>query len=61
MRKTRLIRAFLDDAKHEGLGIIAAKMIAPAAAARAAGARNQLVCGDGRRNRFGIGPLRHGA
>lgn len=33
MRKTRLIRAFLDDAKHEGLSIISAKMIAPVAAA----------------------------
>jgi hypothetical protein len=32
MRKTRLIRAFLDDAKHQDLSIIAAKMIAPAAA-----------------------------
>ena len=33
MRKTRLIRAFLDDAKHQGLAIISARMIAPAAAA----------------------------
>ncbi len=32
MRKARLIRAFLDDAKHEGLGMIGAKMVAPAAA-----------------------------
>jgi hypothetical protein len=32
MRKTRLIRAFLDDAKHQGLYLTAAKMIAPAAA-----------------------------
>jgi len=30
MRKTRLIRAFLDDAKHQGLYLTAAKMIAPA-------------------------------
>src|SRR4029078_4130319 len=33
MRKTRLIRAFLDDAKHQGLAMISARMIAPAAAA----------------------------
>lgn len=33
MRKTRLIRAFLDDAKRHGLALIAAKIIAPAAAA----------------------------
>ena len=33
MRKTRLIRAFLDDAKHQGLSMISARMIAPAAAA----------------------------
>ncbi|MBS0236818.1 MAG: hypothetical protein JSR89_00175 [Proteobacteria bacterium] len=32
MRKARLIRAFLDDAKREGLGMIGAQMIAPAAA-----------------------------
>ncbi len=32
MRKARLIRAFLDDLKHEGLGMIGAKMISPAAA-----------------------------
>jgi hypothetical protein len=32
MRKARLIRAFLDDAKHQGLSMIAAKMVAPAAA-----------------------------
>lgn len=32
MRKARLIRAFLDDVKHEGLGMIGAKMIAQAAA-----------------------------
>ncbi|HEY8194355.1 MAG TPA: hypothetical protein VIF13_04840 [Hyphomicrobium sp.] len=32
MRKTRLIRAFLDEAKHQGLSMIAAEMIAPAAA-----------------------------
>ncbi|HVZ04794.1 hypothetical protein [Hyphomicrobium sp.] len=32
MRKTRLIRAFLDEAKHQGLEIIADKMIARAAA-----------------------------
>ncbi|WP_246317206.1 hypothetical protein [Hyphomicrobium methylovorum] len=32
MRKTRLIRAFLDDCKHPGLGMICAEMIAPAAA-----------------------------
>lgn len=32
MRKTRLIRAFLDDANHQRMGMIAAKMIAPAAA-----------------------------
>ncbi|WP_045837558.1 hypothetical protein [Hyphomicrobium sp. 99] len=31
MRKARLIRTFLDDAKHEGLGMIGAQMIAPAA------------------------------
>ena len=30
MRKARLIRTFLDDAKHEGLGLLAAQMIAPA-------------------------------
>ncbi|HET6391108.1 hypothetical protein [Hyphomicrobium sp.] len=32
MRKARLVRAFLDEAKHEGLGLLAAKMIASAAA-----------------------------
>lgn len=32
MRKTRLIRAFLDEAKHQGLEMIADKMIAQAAA-----------------------------
>lgn len=32
MRKTRLIRAFLDEANHQHLSMIAAKMIAPAAA-----------------------------
>lgn len=32
MRKTRLIRAFLDEANHQHLPMIAAKMIAPAAA-----------------------------
>lgn len=32
MRKARLIRTFLDDMKHEGLGLIGAKMIARAAA-----------------------------
>jgi hypothetical protein len=32
MRKARLIRAFLDDSKHEGLGMIGAEMIAPTAA-----------------------------
>jgi hypothetical protein len=32
MVKTRLIRTFLDESKHEGLFIIAAKMIAPATA-----------------------------
>ncbi|MET0407841.1 MAG: hypothetical protein ABW006_05690 [Hyphomicrobium sp.] len=31
MRKTRLIRAFLDDVRHEGLGMIGAKMISQAA------------------------------
>lgn len=32
MRKARLIRTFLDDAKREGLGMIGAQMIAPTAA-----------------------------
>lgn len=32
MRKTRLIRAFLDDANRQHMGMIAAKMVAPAAA-----------------------------
>ncbi|SFV37414.1 hypothetical protein SAMN04488557_3151 [Hyphomicrobium facile] len=32
MRKARLIRTFLDDAKHEGLGMIGAQMIAPTTA-----------------------------
>ncbi|WP_290984437.1 hypothetical protein [Hyphomicrobium sp.] len=32
MRKARLIRTFLDDVKHEGLGMIGAKMIAKATA-----------------------------
>ncbi|AGK59477.1 hypothetical protein HYPDE_39038 [Hyphomicrobium denitrificans 1NES1] len=32
MRKTRLIRAFLDDANHQRMAMIATKMIAPAAA-----------------------------
>jgi len=32
MRKTRLIRAFLDDANHQRMGMIAAKMVAPSAA-----------------------------
>jgi hypothetical protein len=31
MRKSRLVRAFLDDVRHEGLGMIGAQMIAPAA------------------------------
>ena len=61
MRKTRLIRAFLDDAKHRGPGDDFCPNDRAGGGCSTARAGNQLVCGDGRRNRSGLGPLRHGA
>ncbi len=47
MRKARLIRAFLDDAKHEGLGMIGAEMIG--ADRRAIAARRRKSAGSPKR------------